>query len=165
MSKTPMRRASACATLVLIVLSGCVVWTTSKTKTFPIKMTQGAADSANAEIMAVMQQSAQAWTHGDLDRFVAFYDSSAATTFIGRKGIVRGPAAIKEGYAPRFAPGAMHDSLSFENVEIDLIALDAANVIAYYKLMRGDSTIARGPTSLVMRKRANGWKITHDHSS
>ena len=45
------------------------------------------------------------------------------------------------------------------------LAPDVINVIAYYRLMRGDSTTARGPTSLVMRRLGGAWKIIHDHSS
>ena len=42
---------------------------------------------------------------------------------------------------------------------------EVVNTIAWYILSRGDSVVARGPTSLVMRKTTNGWKIVHDHSS
>jgi uncharacterized protein (TIGR02246 family) len=113
----------------------------------------------------MMTRSAAEWNRGDLTAFVSDYDSVQAATFIGQHGVIRGREAIREQYAPRFAPGGQRDSLSFENIEVDLLAPDAANVIAYYRLTRGDSTTARGPTSLVMRKRGNSWKITHDHSS
>ncbi|MFL5578279.1 MAG: YybH family protein [Gemmatimonadaceae bacterium] len=117
------------------------------------------------QICAMMARSAAAWNRGDLDTFVADYMSGDGTTFIGRRGVVRGPAAIREVYAPRFGPGGVHDSLSFENVEVDLLAPDVANTIAWYVLARGDSVIARGPTSLVMRRVEGRWKIVHDHSS
>jgi uncharacterized protein (TIGR02246 family) len=128
-------------------------------------MPAAAADSARATIAAMLTRSATHWNRGDLTAFVADYDSAMTTTFIGSKGLLRGTDAIKAAYAPRFAPGGVRDSLSFENIEVDLIAPDAANVIAYYKLMRKDSTVARGPTSLVMRRKKGVWKITHDHSS
>ena len=125
----------------------------------------GDAAAARAEIVAMMAGSAAAWNRGDLDAFVADYAPGMGTTFIGSAGIVRGPAAIRAVYAPRFAPGGVRDSLSFEQVEVDLLAPGLANTIAYYRLSRGDSTVARGPTSLVMRKRDGRWRIVHDHSS
>lgn len=123
------------------------------------------AAAARREIVAMMDASARAWNRGDLDAFTADYAPGAGTTYIGRAGIVRGPAAIRAVYAPRFAPGGVRDSLSFEDVEVDLLAPGLANTIAFYRLSRGDSTIARGPTSLVMRRDRGRWRIVHDHSS
>jgi ketosteroid isomerase-like protein len=68
-------------------------------------------------------------------------------------------------YAPRFAPGGIRDSLSFEHLEVDFVAPNVVNAIAYYVLARGDSVTARGPTSLVMRRLDGRWRIVHDHSS
>jgi len=117
------------------------------------------------QICAMMARSADAWNRGELDAFVADYMEGEGTTYIGSRGIVRGPAAIRAVYAPRFGPGGVRDSLSFERVEVDLLAPDLANTIAWYVLMRGDSVTARGPTSLVMRRVKGSWKIVHDHSS
>lgn len=122
-------------------------------------------DVIRYEILATLDSSAHAWNSGDLDGFIASYDPQISTTFVGRESILRGPAAIRAVYAPRFAPGGVRDSLSFENVEVDVLAPDAVSVLAFYRLMRGDSTTARGPTSLVMRRRGGGWRIVHDHSS
>ena len=126
-----------------------------------------AADTAAArgEILAMMDSSAVAWNRGDLDAFMSYYRPGSGTTFIGRGTVLRGPQAIREVYAARFAPGGTRDSLSFQNLELDLLAPGVANVIAWYVLSRGDSTIARGPTSLVMRREHAGWRIVHDHSS
>jgi uncharacterized protein (TIGR02246 family) len=117
------------------------------------------------QICAMMARSAAAWNRGDLDAFVRDYADDLGTTYIGSRGIVRGRAAVREAYAPRFAPGAVRDSLHFERVEVDLLAPDLANTIAWYVLVRGDSVTAQGPTSHVMRRVYGTWKIVHDHSS
>lgn len=159
----------ACATLTL-ALGGCVIAaipsTTTVTRTAPAVVTQRGRDSAAREIAVMMQASAMAWNRGDLDAFVNYYEPDTTTTYIGRNGVVRGRAAIRAVYAPRFAPGGVRDSLSFENTEIDLLAPGIANVISWYRLTRGDSTTGHGPTSLVMRRDPDGqWRIVHDHSS
>jgi uncharacterized protein (TIGR02246 family) len=122
-------------------------------------------DLARREIVATLDRAASDWNRGDLDAFLGDYLPGDSTTFIGRTGVVRGVAAIRAVYAPRFAPGGMRDSLSFEQVEVHLVAPNVANTIAFYVLSRGDSTIARGPTSLVMRRVDGRWRILHDHSS
>ena len=130
-----------------------------------------AADTtATAEIRRMLDESAAAWNRGDLDGFMASYAPGEATTYIGRRGILRGPDQIRASYAPRFAPGFRRGTLRFEDFEVDLLAPGVANAIAYYVLTErtaagADSTIARGPTSLVLRRLGTGWKIIHDHSS
>lgn len=122
-------------------------------------------ETAKAEIVSMMDSSARAWNRGDLDGFITSYDQAPTTTFVTPTRVIHGVQSIRALYAPHFAPGGVRDSLSFEQVEVDLLAPDVANVIAYYRLSRGDSTTARGPTSLVMRRRAGAWRIVHDHSS
>lgn len=123
------------------------------------------AQEARAEVVILLDSAAAAWNRGDLDGFMRDYAPGTTTTFVTNKGILRGPEAIRQMYAPRFEPGGIRDSLSFENVEVDMLAADALHVLAYYRLMRGDSTVARGPTSLIMRWLEGKWRITHDHSS
>ena len=163
-----MRQRSRLLTLFVAAPFAAVPFAacTITTRRAPAPATSTSSAAAAQEIEAMMRRSAAAWNRGDLDAFVADYAPGNGTTYIGRRGIVRGPAAIRAVYAPRFAPGGVRDSLSFENVEVDVLAPGVANVIAFYLLSRGDSTVARGPTSLVMRRGEDGrWRIVHDHSS
>ena len=130
----------------------------------------GADTAAKTEIRRMLDESAAAWNRGDLDGFMASYAPGEGTTYIGRRGILRGPDQIRASYAPRFAPGFRRGTLHFEDLDVDLLAPGVANAIAYYVLSErtaagADSTIARGPTSLVVRRLGTGWKIVHDHSS
>jgi beta-aspartyl-peptidase (threonine type) len=121
------------------------------------------------EIVAMLARGAANWNRGDLDAFMDDYLPGDTTTYIGGRGILRGPAAIRNAYAPRFAPGAIRDSLSFVLVDVDPLAPDVINVVATYILARHigarDSVTAKGPTSLVMRRVEGRWRIVHDHSS
>jgi ketosteroid isomerase-like protein len=124
-----------------------------------------ASGALASEVSAMFARSAAAWNRGDLDAFMTDYLPGDRTTYVTSRGVIHGPAAIRERYAPRFAPGGQHDSLSFEQVEVDSLAPGVVNVIAYYVLTRGDSLIARGPTSLVMVRDNGRLRIVHDHSS
>lgn len=112
----------------------------------------------------MLARSAAAWNRGDLDAFMADYYPGERTTYVTSRGVVHDPSRIRQQYAPRFAPGGVHDSLSFEKVEVDPLAPGVAHVIAWYVLSRGDSTVARGPTSLVMLRHDGQLRIVHDHS-
>jgi ketosteroid isomerase-like protein len=121
-------------------------------------------DALAREVTAMLATSARAWNRGDLDAFMSDYYPGERTSYVTSRGLIHNPARIRERYAPRFAPGGVHDSLSFENVEVDPLAPDVVHVIAWYVLSRGDSTVARGPTSLVMLRHDGRLRIVHDHS-
>jgi ketosteroid isomerase-like protein len=122
-------------------------------------------DALAREVNTMFARSAAAWNRGDLDAFMTDYYPGERTTYVTTRGVIHDPAQIRQRYAPRFGPGGVHDSLSFENVEVDPLAPGVVNVIAYYVLSRGDSTVARGPTSLVMLRQDGRLRIVHDHSS
>lgn len=123
----------------------------------------GSADAARRAAEALLAHGAAAWNRGDLAGFMSDYTPDAS--FVTPRQVLHGRAEIQSRYAPRFAPGGVRDSLSFQDLEVDALAPDALNAIAYYVLQRGDSIVARGPTSLVMRKVGGRWYIAHDHSS
>ena len=153
-------RAVLAFTLAAVTAAACVRVAVQR------QPASGAANAAiHREIDLMMSASAAAWNRGDLDLFVSDYLPGQGTTFIGRRGVLRGVDAIRANYAARFAPGGQRDSLHFEQMEVDELAPNVANVIAWYVLQRGDSVTARGPTSLVMRKMNGRWRIVHDHSS
>jgi hypothetical protein len=123
------------------------------------------ASTARTIALALLERGAQSWNRGHLDAFMADYVEGPRTAFVTNSGVMHGPAEIRTRYAPRFAPGGVRDSLSFEGVEADAIGPGVVHVIAWYKLMRGDSLIARGPTSLVLVREEARWGILKDHSS
>ena len=151
------------ATSLLVLAAGCTG--AGGTPRADSAASTSASDSASlrAEIDAMMTASAGAWNRGDLDEFMQ--DFAERATFISSRGVLHGRAEIREVYAPRFAPGGVRDSLSFERTEVHPLAPGLAHVISHYRLVRGDSTVALGPTSLVMRREGGRWRIAHDHSS
>lgn len=125
--------------------------------------------TVRAELEAMLARAAANWNRGDLDAFMGDYLPSDSTTYVGSRGIVRGPSAIRAGYARLFTGELVRDSLSFIVLDVDPVAPDVANLIAQYILTRRvggrDSVTARGPTSLLVRRLEGRWRIVHDHSS
>ena len=149
---------------VLLLVSVIAAWVALQRMSKPPEQPANPAQ-VRREVLAVFEQGARAWNAGNLDGFMDTYLPDSETTFITRTGVLHGVAAIRNVYAARFAPGAQHDSLHFQDVEIDVLAPDVVNAIAWYVLVRGDSITARGSTSLVMRRVSGRWRIVHDHSS
>ncbi len=117
----------------------------------------------------MLERAAGNSNRGDLDAFVSDYLPSDSTTYVGGRGLVRGPAAIRNSYARLFTGEVVRDSLSFTILDVDPVAPDVANLIARYILARRvggrDSVTASGPTSLLVRRVEGRWRIVHDHSS
>jgi uncharacterized protein (TIGR02246 family) len=133
----------------------------------PLATAEGASDNGELtrQIVAQLDRAAGDWNRGDLDAFVSDYAPESTTTFVDGRRARHGFDFIRNNYAPRFAPGARRDSLQFEEVEVRRLSPVLALVTARYILQRGGSTSASGPFTLVMERRAEGWKILHDHSS
>lgn len=117
------------------------------------------------EIVALLETSAAAWNRGDLDAFMHTYLSDSSTTFVTSDGAHYGFDWIRARYAPRFAAGAVRDSLRFDRVAARPLGADYALVTAHYVLFRGDSVTATGPFTLVLVRTAGGWRMIHDHTS
>lgn len=119
--------------------------------------------SATAAAQALLAHGADAWNRGDLAGFMSDYADDA--TFVTSQGLVHGRDAIHARYAPRFLPGARRDSLWFQAIEARPVAPDGIQAVAWWNLSRGDSVVARGPTSLLLKRVGGRWLIVHDHSS
>ncbi len=149
------RVVTACATIVAVAVCGCSV---------SVRRNDVAPETARQAAEALLAHGAAAWNHGDLDGFMSDYAADA--TYVTPREVVHGAANIKARYAPRFEPGGVRDSLHFERLEVEAVGPNTLNAIAYYVLTRRDSVVARGPTSLVLRRDEQGrWHIQHDHSS
>lgn len=121
--------------------------------------------TARTIALAVLDGAARSWNRGDLDAFVADYVDSPRTTLVSSQGVLHGRAEIRQRYVPRFVSSGVRDSLSFEGVEADVLGPDVIHVIAWYALMRGDSLVARAPTSVVLVRDGDRWSILKDHTS
>jgi uncharacterized protein (TIGR02246 family) len=123
------------------------------------------AASVTATLVAQFGRSADAWNRGDLDAFVSDYARDTLTSFVSGGHVRHGFDWIREHYAPRFAPGARRDSLRFEEFDVRPLAPTMALVTARFVLYGEGRTTASGPFTLIMERRADGWKILHDHTS
>ncbi len=118
-----------------------------------------------ARAAAILETQAEAWNAGDLDGFMAFYDRSPATTYIGSAGLVEGFDGIRARYAPLFEAGAQRDSLRFEDVHARALDPRFGVVTARYVLYSGPDVTSTGPFTLVLMRVEGRWKIVHDQSA
>jgi len=155
--------------LVLAFLALCCAWTQAGTQA----VAQGAAKADKAAIQAVIDAQVTAWNQGDIPAFMASYEDSPETTFVGTASVNKGFQPILERYKKGYATKDQMGTLTFKDIEIRLLpsssgATEYAVVTGRFHLDRsakGTATKDDGIFSLVWHKSAGGWKIVLDHTA
>lgn len=125
-----------------------------------------AGDDPTAAIQNMLTSSAAAWNRGDLTAFMDDYERDSLTSYVSGRGVVYGWQTLYDRYhANYFAAGKSRDSVTFEHVRARPLAPGVALATARFALHRGDSVIASGPFTLLLRRADGRWRIAHDHTS
>jgi len=134
---------------------------------------QAAAQSDEAAIRAVMDAQVAAWNRADVTAFMAGYEDSPETTFVGASTVKKGFTPILERYKQNYSTKEQMGTLTFSDLDIRL--LPAASGITEYAVATGRFHLERsakgaatkddGIFSLVWRKGPGGWKIVLDHTA
>lgn len=126
-----------------------------------------AADAVEDEaaIRAELALSAGRWNAGDIEGFMDGYVRGEGLRFASGNTVHRGWQATLDRYIATY--GEDRESmghLAFEDIEIDLLAPDAALVFGRYRLTRkgGESD---GLFTLLLRRIEERWLIVADHTS
>jgi ketosteroid isomerase-like protein len=155
--------------LVLAFAALCFAWTQTGTQA----VAQGAARADKAAIQAVIDAQVNSWNHGDIPSFMASYEDSPETTFVGAASVNKGFQPILERYKKGYANKDQMGTLTFKDLDIRLLpsssgATEYAVVTGRFHLDRsakGTATKDDGIFSLVWHKSAGGWKIVLDHTA
>ena len=118
-----------------------------------------------AAIAAVLGNQIAAWNRGDLPSYMDGYARTPALVFTSGGNIRRGWQDALDHYQARYAvdPRAM-GTLAFWIESIDPVGADGAVVLGRWELT-GSAHPGRGVFTLVLERRAEGWRIIHDHTS
>jgi beta-aspartyl-peptidase (threonine type) len=124
-----------------------------------------AADPPADAVKAVLTQQVDAWNKGDLDKFLDTYWKSDDLVFFSGGTVSKGHKAVSERYHKRYkAEGKEMGKLTFTDLEVEMLGTDAAMVRGKWKLaLKAENP--DGLFTLIVKKRPEGWKIVHDHTS
>src|SRR5438309_2923181 len=93
-------------------------------------------DQSVAEIRAVLRAQQEAWNRGDIDGFMNGYARSASPVFISEDSVRRGWETVRARYRQKYSDRAKMGTLSFSDIEINLLSSDAAVVLGRWRLER-----------------------------
>jgi ketosteroid isomerase-like protein len=127
---------------------------------------QRSTNNAKAEsaIRAVLEAQAAAWNRGDVEGYMDGYDRSPNTEFVGGDSITRGWQDVLDRYKQKYDTREKMGTLTFTDLEINILSGDAALVLGRWRLKRATDE-PHGTFTLLFRKTKAGWRIVHDHSS
>jgi ketosteroid isomerase-like protein len=115
------------------------------------------------EIIQAMNEAAEQWNKGDLDGYMALYDTSATMMLPKGRTKINGMRELYEKYY--FENGKPKQLLGYDTYEFTPLGKDYALLTGRFLLKANEKMKERtGTFSLVFVHTANGWKILHDHS-
>jgi ketosteroid isomerase-like protein len=124
-----------------------------------------AQSKATSEIRKVLEDQTAAWNRGDLDAFMSIgYWRSERLKFISGDKITTGWQQTLDNYRRTYSTREKMGVLTFSDLEIEVLAKDAAVVHGSWRLKR-ESDEPKGKFTLVFRKLKEGWRIVTDHTS
>jgi uncharacterized protein (TIGR02246 family) len=124
----------------------------------------------SAEIRALLRAATQAWNRDDLDGYLAAYTEQATLSYISVDGKLSGKPALRarlsEAY---FTSAGESDDLAFD--EVDVVSLGPGHALVtgrwttYQPGFDSQPLTGQGRFSMILQLEAEGWRITHEHSS
>jgi ketosteroid isomerase-like protein len=120
---------------------------------------------AKSEIVPLLKEQDAAWSRGDLDGFMKYYDPSSELVFMGSTGPVRSAQVLKDYYDKKYKKGnGDFGKLTFSDLEVEELAPGIARAWGKWLVVQKDQKLS-GWFSLIWKKTPDGWRIIHDHSS
>jgi len=116
-------------------------------------------------VAAVLEAQRQAWNRGDLPAYMDGYERSPDLIFTSGGQIRRGWDETLARYKRTYGEDrASMGQLAFEILDLRQIGADAAVVLGRWRLS-GLAEPKGGVFTVVLARRADGWRIVHDHTS
>ena len=120
-------------------------------------------ESAEAQIRAALNSTADGWNKGDLGQYLAVYTESA--TEMGPNGPRGGVKVIEQTMRGGFwKTGRPLQQLRYEHVDVRMLGKENALVTGQYVLTGGDRPDRTGWFTTVWTRTRQGWRMIHDHS-
>lgn len=155
------QRLFVCALLLTLVAGFTATATNRQINNQPRK---SLAMNTETQIRTVLNAQVAAWNRGDIEGFMTGYDNAVDTSFVSGDTVTRGWATVLARYQKSYDSKEKMGTLNFSELEFKELSKDAVLVIGRWQLARtGDAP--RGRFTLVFQRRAQGWRITHDHTS
>ena len=153
------RAAGACLLLVLLV--GC--------EPDASPLTDAERERLAEDVRAVLSEQQAAWNEGDLEGFMAGYVQGDSLRFASGGNVRYGWQETLEGYQRGYPDCAAMGTLTFSDLDVDVLSPQHALVFGRWHLARqgeADADAPQGLFTLLAERQPDGtWRIAADHTS
>ncbi|MGH9971270.1 MAG: YybH family protein [Pyrinomonadaceae bacterium] len=130
----------------------------------PSQSAKPRAATINAAVRGVLDAQRDAWNQGDIEGYMDGYARSLDIIFISGDSLTRGWQTVHDRYKKTYDSREKMGTLTFSDVEVNVLTNDAAIMIGRWHLQRTKDE-PHGRFTLIFRRTKQGWKIVHDHTS
>ncbi len=123
-----------------------------------------AGNAAKPQIEKVLSDQAAAWNRGDVNAFMEGYAKLPTLRFASGGNVTYGWQETLDRYKQRYPDRAAMGELTFSDLDITVLAPDAALVFGRWRL-KTDKGEPNGLFTLLLRQTDAGWRIVADHTS
>jgi uncharacterized protein (TIGR02246 family) len=120
-------------------------------------------ESAEAQIRATLDKTAEGWNRGDLAQYLSAYTESATEMLSDgpRGGVEVIEQTMRNGF---WKTGRPVQRLRYEHVEVRMLGKEHALVTGQFVLTGGERPDRTGWFTTVWTRTRRGWRMIHDHS-
>lgn len=120
--------------------------------------------SVEKEIRELLRDQVAAWNRGDVEGYMRGYWESDSTVFTSGGSLTRGYRQVLLRYKEHYSSREKMGTLEFQDLVLQPLSPTVELVMGVWKLKRA-STNPWGRFTLIIEKKPEGWRITHDHTS
>jgi ketosteroid isomerase-like protein len=120
--------------------------------------------SDETAIRTMLINQVAAWNRGDVDGYMHGYWDSDSTVFTSGGTLTKGYREVLLRYKKSYDNREKMGKLDFHDLVIQQLSPSVAVAMGVWQLMRKTDK-PWGRFTLIVEKKPEGWRITHDHTS
>lgn len=122
------------------------------------------AQTDEQTIRNVLNDQVEAWNRGDIEGYMKGYWNSDSTVFNSGGTLTKGYRNVLARYKKSYTTREKMGTLEFNQVVLRSLSSTAFVAMGVWKLTRATDA-PWGRFTLIIEKKPEGWRITHDHTS
>ena len=122
------------------------------------------AQSDEVQVKNVLTAQVESWNRGDIEGFMQGYWNSDSTMFNSGGSLERGYKEVLARYKKSYGTKEKMGQLEFNELVVRQISPTSVVAMGVWKLHRAKDQ-PWGRFTLIVEKKPEGWRITHDHTS
>jgi uncharacterized protein (TIGR02246 family) len=116
------------------------------------------------EIRKLLEDQVAAWNRGDIEGYMKGYWNSDSTVFNSDGSLTKGYREVLSRYKNSYSTREKMGTLQFRDLVVRPLSPNVAVAMGVWELARS-SDKPWGRFTLIIEKKPEGWRVTHDHTS